>query len=197
MYSQESNQAHWEERYQKNTYTDKNQYPYSEVISFVMRTFGSVEDKSKIKILELGCGWGNNLKFLNDKGFDFYGVDFSQTAVDYCNSILRNVFKADFRKLPFDDNHFDAVYDRMAVQCNTREAIAETFEEARRVLKPGGTFFSILVEKGEYDCLTYCSSKADVEYFTKGFSKVDLGYQETKFLPQLPVFRSHYIFAKK
>ena len=51
----------WEKSYSSNSFENKNEYPSEEVISFIMRNYGSVEDRSKINVLEVGCGWGKNL----------------------------------------------------------------------------------------------------------------------------------------
>ena len=55
----------WEKVYSASIFRNKNQYPSEEIISFMMRNYGELKNKSSIKVLDMGCGWGNNLKFLN------------------------------------------------------------------------------------------------------------------------------------
>ncbi|MEK6238970.1 MAG: methyltransferase domain-containing protein, partial [Planctomycetales bacterium] len=36
------------------------------------------------KLLDIGCGPGITFDMVREKGFDFFGVDFSQPMIDYC-----------------------------------------------------------------------------------------------------------------
>ena len=38
------------------------------------------------KILDIGCGWGQCLLYLQKKGFDCYGLDPSDKVINYCKS---------------------------------------------------------------------------------------------------------------
>jgi ubiquinone/menaquinone biosynthesis C-methylase UbiE len=46
------------------------------------------------------------------------------------------------QRLPFGDETMDFVLDRGSITHNTRPVIEATIDEVRRVLKPGGAFFS-------------------------------------------------------
>ena len=56
----------WENSYSSETLQNKYEYPSEEIINFLMHKYSYLNDRSNINILELGCGWGNNLKFLKD-----------------------------------------------------------------------------------------------------------------------------------
>ena len=114
----------WEEVYSADTFRNKNEYPSGEVVSFIMRNYGALGHKELIHVLDMGCGWGNNLKFLKDKGFCGVGVDISKTAVQHCKSSGYTASVCDFSKLPFSDSSFDIVFDRQAIQHNTIENIS-------------------------------------------------------------------------
>jgi len=141
----------WEEVYSDDTFRNKNEYPSEEIVSFIMRNYGDSEHKELIHVLDMGCGWGNNLKFLKDKGFCGVGVDISKTAIRHCKSSGYKAYVCDFSKLTFYDNSFDIVFDRQAIQHNTTENIIKTLNEVKRVLKKGGVFFSIMISKADYD----------------------------------------------
>ena len=150
----------WEEVYSADTFRDKNEYPSEEIVSFIMRNYGASEHKEVINVLDMGCGWGNNLKFLKDKGFCGVGVDISKTAIQYCKSSGYTASVCDFSKLPFSDSSFDIVFDRQAIQHNTIENIKKTLNEVKRVLKKGGVFFSIMISEADYDVdTTYITEK--------------------------------------
>ena len=150
----------WEEVYSADTFRNKNEYPSGEVVSFIMRNYGALGHKELIHVLDMGCGWGNNLKFLKDKGFCGVGVDISKTAIQYCKSSGYTASVCDFSKLAFSDNSFDIVFDRQAIQHNTINNIKKTLSEVKRVLKKGGVFFSIMISEADYDVdTTYITEK--------------------------------------
>ena len=127
-----------------------NRYPFDIVVSFVFRHFGRLhaDERANVKVLEVGCGTGNNVWFLAREGFDVTGIEGSQTAVKLGQALIANeglsarITAGDFSRLSWPDNTFDAVIDRCAVTHNRVEHIKRTFDEIQRVLKPGGVFLS-------------------------------------------------------
>lgn len=140
-------QEEWEKTYSSNNFHNKNEYPDTELVTFLMNNFGKIKDKSKIKILDLGCGWGNNLSFLKEKGFDYYGIDFCKTAVEQCKKYFKNILCGDISNLPYEDNFFDCVFDRCSIQHNSFKKQKKIILEVKRVIKKGGKFFSILISE--------------------------------------------------
>lgn len=167
-------QQEWENIYKSNSFHHKNEYPNNEIISFIINNYGHLKDKSLIKILDLGCGWGNNLKFLKDKGFDYYGIDFSQTAVKHCLKTFKNIVHGDISNLPYQSNFFDCVLDRMSIQHNPKEKIVKIFDEVHRVIKPRGVFFSILVAKANYGLFTTFFIKTAIKKLAKKFRQINI-----------------------
>jgi ubiquinone/menaquinone biosynthesis C-methylase UbiE len=162
-----------------------------------MRKYGRAADKSQFNVLDLGCGWGNNLKFLADKGFSYSGVDFSKAAVEHCKMSHPSVFHTNLDDLPFKDESFDFAFDRMAIQHNSKEVIKDIFNEVHRVLKPGGTFYSILVSKAEYDYVTSFLSKDEIKDLAQMFSSIGFDYQESSLNNGQTTFRSNILTATK
>ena len=144
--------ASWEEK----IYAQKkhiNRYPYGELVSIFFNSLKflpkeRLENKKSIKILELGCGSGNNLWFFSELGFDVYGVDGSQSACSIAKELLlsknlkANVQQCYFDKLPFDDESIDIIIDRESTYCGKLEDIKRWWREADRVLKKGGLVIS-------------------------------------------------------
>ena len=107
------------------------------------------------RLLEIGCGAGNHLVPLAPQ-FDLAGMDISPTAVEWANERAReagvtaDVRVGDVRDLPWDDASFDVVRDGHLLHCIIGDDRPTVLAEARRVLKPGGTFmvFTMCGDKG-------------------------------------------------
>ena len=66
-----------------------------------------------MKILEVGCGTGNQLVRLEALGFrNLYGIDISSYAVDLSRKKFRdlNIIQGNAFDIPFKDNFFDMVF---------------------------------------------------------------------------------------
>ena len=98
------------------------------------------------KVLEIGAGTGRNLPF--------YGEDVELTLVEPGEPMVRRLerrirehprpvtlVQAPAEALPFEDGEFDVVVSTL-VLCAVDDQ-AQALEEARRVLKPGGTLLFI------------------------------------------------------
>lgn len=153
-----------------------NLYPSEIVVGLIFRLFASVPDKSSLRILDLGCGAGNNTRFLASLGCQVDAIDGSSSAVAVAKKRLAadglsaEVVVGDFRSLPYDDARFDCVIDRGSVTHNRRADIEATFAEVQRVLKPGGVFFSQMFSTAHRD-RAYGTPLGDGSYdaFTDGY----------------------------
>lgn len=136
----------WQRNYLAGRY---NSWPYDTVVSLVLRYYGAASSRGEVRILDLGCGGGNNSLFLAQEGFDFRAVDASPEAVRLTKERLGldegdgRVVTGDFTALPFDDGMFDAVIDRASLCCNLTDDLRRSISEIRRVLAPGGRFFGV------------------------------------------------------
>lgn len=139
--------SEWEEKiYKKGKHI--NRYPYGELISVFFNSLKYLDTQrkndEKIKVLEIGCGAGNNLWFFAENGFDTYGIDGSESACKEAKKLCEsrnvsvNIQQAYFDSLPFEDNFVDIIVDREATYCGTKEDIKIWWKEANRVLKKGG-----------------------------------------------------------
>jgi len=127
-----------------------NRYPFDQVVSTVFRFFGN-SNRSKIDILELGCGTANNIVFLAQEGFNATGVDGSQNAIKLGKELLDSLSLnaalecLDFSNLScFGDETFDMVIDRGSITHNNRQSITDIIQQVKRILKPNGIFLSIM-----------------------------------------------------
>lgn len=143
----------WEINYQKKRL---NKYPFNEIVSNTFNIFKS-QKKRKIKVLDLGCGGGTHTKFFIDEGFDYFGIDGSETSIKLTRKIIlhrglkKNVIHSSFKKLPFKNNFFDYIIDRHSLTHNSKSDIEIILREIKRVLKKNGYFFSMVFGNKHHD----------------------------------------------
>ena len=58
-------------------------------LNIINNLFYKIENKQNIKILDWGCGKGELVKFLNDCGFECYGIDIDDQKIGK-NLIIEN-----------------------------------------------------------------------------------------------------------
>jgi len=129
-------------------------FPKEEVVKFLNRFvrrkegFNSYRDILKLseqpKALDLGCGIGRQTILLKEFGFDSYGVDISQVALDLAKETSRELgFNLDNNficlsetRLPFKDDFFDiAISDSVLDSMNFSFACEYMAELDRTVTK--------------------------------------------------------------
>lgn len=79
----------WEDLYSKGRML--NRYPHDRVVSIAFKYFGSVKNRANVRILDLGCGAGNNSWFFAREGFDVTGIDASETAIKFARKGLNQL----------------------------------------------------------------------------------------------------------
>lgn len=143
-------------------------YPHEEIVRFVNRyvrkrdgidDFHNLmnvteDDWNNFKSLDLGCGIGRHVKFLDEFGLNPYGIDLSNTAIEMGQKWFRSLGREDLAQkltvgsvteLPYDDETF-----WICVSCGTldsmqREVAQKGMEEAFRVLKKNGLMYLDLI----------------------------------------------------
>jgi SAM-dependent methyltransferase len=98
------------------------------------------------RILDLGCGAGVLSAHLLDRGYSVTCVDASQDMLDLAGQRLQSyspdryrLLQANIMNLPFERGEFDVVVCLGVF--GYFDDVDRAFNEVRRVLKPGGTFF--------------------------------------------------------
>lgn len=140
----------WEPLYQGG---HKLSYPND---VFVRITHGLLDSASHPRVLDFGCGSGENLLHLARRGFRMTGGDISSSALDTTRRRLDEAgLDADLRviegqQLPFDDAAFDAVVAWQMLTYNDWETLPQMLSELDRVLRPGGRFLATLSAPGDY-----------------------------------------------
>jgi ubiquinone/menaquinone biosynthesis C-methylase UbiE len=90
------------------------------------------------KVLDIGCGTGHLAGELMQRGYEAWGVDFSEGMVQYAREHYRSdrFQVGDIERIQFPDNTFDAVMCLGVVEYLSDDLPA--LREMWRVLKPGG-----------------------------------------------------------
>ncbi|MHB1101070.1 MAG: class I SAM-dependent methyltransferase [Burkholderiales bacterium] len=143
----------WEEIFRSQAW---GKYPGEDLIRFVARNFYRVQDRSAVRILEVGCGPGANLWYMAREGFSVYGIDGSATAIaqakfrldSECPGWTGDLKVGDIGTLDFEDGMFDAVIDNEAIYANSFENSIMIYSALARVCKPGAKLFSRTFAKG-------------------------------------------------
>lgn len=113
------------------------------------------------RLLDIGCGFGFFLNAMREQGWDTYGSDLSEVAVEYATSRLglKNVFRGQVEELHFKDSFFDVITCWFAMDLMPHPG--RVILEAKRILKGGGIlamrvpnfdFFKILWTLRRMDC---------------------------------------------
>ncbi|MFZ2136467.1 MAG: class I SAM-dependent methyltransferase [Xanthobacteraceae bacterium] len=94
-----------------------SEWPWSDLVSLVHRH--AKPENGYRRVLELGCGAGANIPFLQSLGMDYCAVEGSSFIVARLRArfpeIAANIVVGDFtRKIPFT-SRFDLVIDRASV----------------------------------------------------------------------------------
>jgi len=123
-----------------------NEFPFSDFVSFYFNTFKN--NTSKLNILEVGCGAGNNLEFLAQQGHNVCGLDASENVIEYTKqkfskkNLLGNFIVSEFTDLPYEENYFDLIINRAAI-CHANLHNANiAMNECNRVINTNGMFYS-------------------------------------------------------
>jgi SAM-dependent methyltransferase len=137
-------------------------------------TRAMLPDLSDQRVLDAGCGVGDHVGWLLDRGATVVGVDESDSAVETARE--RHGDRATFRRadlaepLPFDDGAFGVVLSHLVLS-----HLAEwrpVFDEFRRVLNAEGTLVFAVVHPLQY----YMSYDAVDKYYDT--AAVELGWED-------------------
>lgn len=117
-------------------------WPWSHVVTLVNRHVPNF--RSGLRVLELGCGAGANIRFFLENGAEYWGIEGSESMVDRLHEIYpgiaRQILCGDFTKPAAVDKSFDLVLDRGSITHNATPAVRQTLDLVHGYLKPGGWF---------------------------------------------------------
>ncbi|MEJ7700344.1 MAG: class I SAM-dependent methyltransferase [Pyrinomonadaceae bacterium] len=108
----------------------------------------------EMNILDAGCGRGRNLIYFLRNGYRVFGVDQNAEAIGqvqiFAKTLSPNLPAENFQtssveKMPFPDEHFDAIISSAVLHFARNEThFNQMLDEMWRVLKPEGLLFARL-----------------------------------------------------
>jgi ubiquinone/menaquinone biosynthesis C-methylase UbiE len=137
----------WDSIYSKEGEVQKDALP---TVVSAAELFKSASVKN---VLDLGCGTGRHSIFLANSGFVVTATDISEHGVTITQKRAQEkglnikVLCHDMRKIPFDDNTFDAVLCVWTSGHGLLEDMVAHINEMVRVTKPNGFIFVDYVSK--------------------------------------------------
>lgn len=92
------------------------------------------------RVLDVGCGNGKTSEALLRSGYKVTGLDFSETAVDFCRTHVPDMDAVcgPVTSMPFRDGGFDGVSVIHVMEHLDDGEIAMMTDEIERILRPGG-----------------------------------------------------------
>ncbi|MFA5937225.1 MAG: class I SAM-dependent methyltransferase [Candidatus Paceibacterota bacterium] len=123
------------------------------------------------RIIDVGCGQGQDSRFFAERGYDVVGIDFSERGINFAKEKNKS-FNIDFQvvdisePLPFQDVSFDVVYSHLAVHYFDKQKTELVFQELSRILKKNGilAIFVNSIHDPEYGT----GEKLEEDYFFIG-----------------------------
>jgi ubiquinone/menaquinone biosynthesis C-methylase UbiE len=125
--------------YATNLFDELSKKPFDRLL---LKQFAS-ENKTKGKMIDLGCGSGQTTKFLAENGVkDIAGTDLSPGMIRKAKQLNPNLrFQAaDMLKLDFPDQYFAAAIAFYAIVHFNDDQLKTAFTEVNRILISGGQF---------------------------------------------------------
>lgn len=121
------------------------------------KVFVELEERGQLqgKVLDVGCGTGENALFLAEKGHDVWGIDFSPTAIRKAQekaqqrSINVHFQTLDALKLTEIEKSFDVIIDCGLFHCFSNEERTLFVQQLYKSLTPNGTYHFLCFSEKE------------------------------------------------
>ncbi|MEO8637776.1 MAG: class I SAM-dependent methyltransferase [Candidatus Taylorbacteria bacterium] len=108
----------------------------------VIEKLGSEMGKGK-KVLDLGCGTGNDAPAFITAGFDYTGIDRAEIPIITARKYAPKgrFIKMDMRQMTFEDDSFDCLWVHGVFGYIPPEEVLSVMKKMGRILRPGGLAF--------------------------------------------------------
>jgi len=105
------------------------------------------------KIMDIGSGTGRDVNYFIEKGYDGFGIDFSEKMVTYANKNAKGKFYLmEMTSLDFKDDYFDGIWASSSLFTHlTFNDIDNALQEVKRTLKNNSVLGIIAMKKEKED----------------------------------------------
>ena len=99
------------------------------------------------KILDAGCGWGRDVNYFIENGYDATGIDKAPAPLKFGakkykkNKVGEKLHRMDVTDLAFQKNTFDGVWCNSVIHFYEPKEMSKPVAEMARVLKKGGILY--------------------------------------------------------
>lgn len=136
-------------------------YPEGHVIRFYERTLKTEKGITKGRALDFGCGNGVHSHYLASKGFEVFGCDVAEKAIEEARSICdaHKIKPSNFHLITpgqdlrdiFDEESFDVILANQSLYYLDNESLSECVGQLYSLTRPGGMcLFTMMSEKNAY-----------------------------------------------
>jgi len=147
-----SSEKEWEDFNKNKEKTNYPKWPNEVMVKIIFGDYlkKRIAIKSASKILDVGCGFGNNLLPFLDVGCQCFGAEITQAMAEETEGILQKkgyhtlIRCGKNKELPFEDNFFDILLSINTIHYEkTEKDIRLAFTEYKRVLRKNGRIILI------------------------------------------------------
>lgn len=137
--------------------------------------YKSALDECRTKVLDLGCGAGNDTLYLINKGFKVLSCDYSQVALDKINQDIEGaetLLMDISQQFPFENGSFDLIIADLSLHYFDESTTFAIMQEIRRVLTTKG---KLIARVNSIEDINYGAQQGvkieDNFYFVGGYNK--------------------------
>ncbi len=156
----------------ENLILHPNATPVYGFMSFIYYQNPIKEAPPSGKILDCGAGGAiPPLALFQNHGFESWGIDTSQEQLDKARKFCRekgieiHLREGDMRRIPFDDETFDYVYEHFSMCHLNKVDTVTAVREMRRVLKPRGLCFLGVISTDSWPKSVFGEEREPGEYW--------------------------------